>query len=60
MATTSSELVVHWTVAALDIAEHVEHAPTAELSEYIPSLHNVHVVAPGFVPVFVIDMALQI
>jgi hypothetical protein len=47
-------------VAALDIGAHVEHESTVELNEYIPAVHNVHAVAPGFVPEFVIDLALQI
>ena len=35
------------------------HDATAEVVEYLPALHSVHVVAPALVPVFVIEPAPQ-
>ena len=38
----------------------VEHDATFEDDEYEPAAQGVHVVAPGLVPVFVIDPAPQV
>ena len=35
----------------------VEHEATLEDNEYVPAVHRVHVVAPGFVLVFVMEPA---
>ena len=35
----------------------VEHDSAAEVNEYFPGMQGVHVVAPGLVPVFVMEPA---
>ena len=38
----------------------VEHDSAAEVNEYFPGMQGVHVVAPGFAPLFVIEPALHV
>ena len=44
---------MHWTVVALAMVVQSEHDPAVEVNEYEPAVQGLHVVAPGFVPVFV-------
>ena len=47
-------------MAALTITVHVEHDPAVELNEYEPAAQGLHVVAPGFVPEFVMEPAAHV
>ena len=58
--TVWSEPVVHWTVTALAMVVHVEHEATFDDNEYEPAAQGVHVVAPGLVPLFVMEPAAHV
>ena len=55
-----SEAVVHWTATAWAMVAQVEHKSTFEDNEYKPTAQGVHVVAPGDVPVFVMEPASHV
>ena len=55
LATTALLFDVQLTAAALFIASQVRQFATAELSEYKPTSHRLHEVAPDDVPVSVIE-----
>ena len=47
-------------MAAWTMVAQFEHEATAEDNEYEPAAHGVHVVAPAFVPVFVMEPAAHV
>ena len=46
---------MHWTVAAWTMEVQFEHDTTVEFNEYFPAIQLVQFVAPGLVPVFVME-----